>query len=150
MIGSAHFVPLRREQLTADVHPIYAVSMPFRCGKWLVVLTLVLATGTHWFFLQSIAWVGMTIKFSRTESLTGALIKTFDGQHPCNLCKAVSEGVKTEKAQKLQKLETKLDFFCSSKVSLLEVALPEALPTYTCAVPHGRLDAPPIPPPRFA
>ena len=116
----------------------------------MVVLALVLATGTHWFFLQSIAWVSMTVSFSRTETISGALAKTFDGQHPCKLCKAVSEGVKTERQEKFQKLENKLDFFCSSKVSLLDAPSPEALPTYRSAVRHARLGAPPVPPPRFA
>ena len=99
--------------------------------------------------LQSVAWFGMAIRFSQND-LTAAIGKTFDGQHPCKLCKAVSEGVKTEKQQKMQKLETKFDFFCSRAVALLDAPSPEALPTYSAAVPHGWLDSPPVPPPRSA
>src|SRR5688572_23137728 len=111
---------------------------------------LTLATGGHWAMLQSVAWFGMAIRFSQHEPLTAAIEKTFDGQHPCNLCKAVSEGVKTEKQRKTQKLETKFDFFCSRMITLLDTPSPEALPAYPAAVSHGRSDPPPVPPPRFA
>src|SRR4026209_2274759 len=83
-----------------------------RLAKWVVVLMLVLATGGHWAFLQSIAWVSMAVQFSQSDSLPTALLKTLDGQHPCKLCKVVNEGLKHEQEQKSQKLETKLDFFC--------------------------------------
>jgi hypothetical protein len=121
-----------------------------RCGKIAIVLMLILATGGHWAMLQSVAWFGMAIRFSQIHSLTTAIEKTFDGRHPCKLCKAVSEGVKTEKQQKIQKLETKFDFFCSRAMALLDAPSPEALPTYGAAVPHGWFDTPPVPPPRSA
>jgi hypothetical protein len=124
--------------------------MPFRLGKIAVVLMLVMATGGHWAMLQSVAWVGMAVRFSHDESLGVALEKTFSGKHPCKLCKAVSEGLKTEKAQKAQKLETKFDFFCSAPVAVLDAPSPEALPTYGAAIPHGWFDTPLVPPPRSA
>jgi len=51
-----------------------------------VVLLLFWATGGQWLVLQSIAWSGMIIDYSKTDHLCGAVSKTFDGDHPCRLC----------------------------------------------------------------
>ena len=53
----------------------------------LVVLTL----GLHWALLQSFAWAGMFARFLQTDSPAQALTKTFDGRHPCALCKLVRQ-----------------------------------------------------------
>ncbi len=84
--------------------------MLLRGGKWLTVCALVVLIGGHWFALQSAAWLGMAVNFSKTESVSVALQKTFDGQHPCKLCKIVKAGKAAEKKQDLQKLEVKTDF----------------------------------------
>jgi hypothetical protein len=81
-----------------------------RCGKWLTVCALVVLIGGHWFALQSAAWVSMAVNFSKTESVSVALQKTFDGKHLCKLCKIVKAGQASEKKQDLQKLEGKIDF----------------------------------------
>lgn len=36
-------------------------AMVRRCGTWLVVLALVVATGGHWAVLQLCAWTGMLV-----------------------------------------------------------------------------------------
>jgi hypothetical protein len=121
-----------------------------RLAKWVVVLMLVLATGGHWAFLQSVAWVSMAVQFSQSDSLPTALQKTLDGQHPCSLCKAIDEGLKDEKEQKMQKLETKLDFFCPGSQAFSLTQRVFELPFPASADPHSRADAPPVPPPRSA
>ena len=63
-----------------------------------VVFTLVLVIASHWFVWQSVAWVGMVIKYAQDSSLVTALEMTFDGQHPCQLCKFVTEGKKSSGA----------------------------------------------------
>ena len=83
--------------------------MLLRGGKWLTVCALVILIGGHWFALQSAAWLGMAVNFSKTESVSVALQKTFDGQHPCKLCKIVKAGKSAEKKRDLQKLEVKID-----------------------------------------
>jgi hypothetical protein len=60
------------------------------------LLAVLLASGGHWAVLQSIAWAGMLIDYSRTDSLAGAVSKTFDGKHPCPLCRKIQEGRKQE------------------------------------------------------
>jgi hypothetical protein len=41
----------------------------------------------QWSVVQIVGWVNMTITFSRSESFTTALSMTFDGEHPCALCR---------------------------------------------------------------
>jgi hypothetical protein len=124
--------------------------MLLRLRNWVVVVGLVLVTGGHWAVLQSVAWVGMTIQYSRSENLTAALQKTFDGQHPCKLCKAVKEGREAEQKQPLLKVEVKFDFFLSACRST--IAPPVVLNEYNgyFQKSDGRGDTPPTPPPRFA
>lgn len=85
-----------------------------RIKQWSVVLVLVFVIGAHWALLQSAAWVGMTVKFARTDSITVALQKTFDGEHPCAVCKMVKEGKASERKQELQKTEGKFEFFTAA------------------------------------
>jgi hypothetical protein len=58
-----------------------------RLPKLAVVAALACSMGLHWGFFQSVAWVGMVIHYSHDAPLTEALMKTFDGHHPCALCK---------------------------------------------------------------
>ena len=41
--------------------------------------------------LQTIAWTGMLISRAQTAPLSTAIATTFDGQHPCPLCKMIQE-----------------------------------------------------------
>lgn len=119
-----------------------------RLSKWIVVLALVLVTGGHWALLQSLAWARMTVNFSQSAPLSVALKKTFDGQHPCQLCHFVSQGKKSEQKQAMQKLEVKFDFF--NQPGTLALHPPtrfHLLPDATDSA-AARGDAPPRPPPR--
>ena len=79
----------------------------------LLVAALAISIGLHWAVLQSVAWVGMVVNYSQSAPLAVALARTFDGRHPCKLCKLVNEGKKSEKSQELQKPAAKIDFFLS-------------------------------------
>lgn len=85
-------------------------SVFMRCGKWLTVLALVLGIGGHWFLLQSAAWVGMAVTYSKSEPVSVALEKTFGGKFPCQLCKFVKEGKASEKKRDIPKFDPKLEF----------------------------------------
>ena len=63
---------------------------------------LVLTLGLHWAFLQTIAWTGMLVTYARQGSFQEAVSKTFDGKHPCALCKVIQQG-RTEEKQQEQK-----------------------------------------------
>ena len=65
--------------------------------------------GAHWALLQSVAWTTMLADNLRTYSLSQSVARTFNGKHPCPLCKAIAAGKKSEKknqfTMQLQKLE---------------------------------------------
>ena len=67
-----------------------------------MVLSLCAAVGLHWAALQSIAWAGMLLNYSRSGSVASAIVKTFDGRHPCPLCKAIGKGEQGAKKQDFQ------------------------------------------------
>jgi hypothetical protein len=68
-----------------------------RLGKIAVVAALACTLGLHWAFLQSLAWAGMVVSYSRAAPLSQALEKTFDGKHPCPLCQAIAKAKRAEK-----------------------------------------------------
>ena len=59
----------------------------------LIILSCALyLSGAHWVVLQGTAWTGMLISRSLTASVAEAVSSTFDGQHPCPMCSAITEG----------------------------------------------------------
>lgn len=74
--------------------------------KCSAVLVLVLSLGLHWALLQTVAWTGMLVSFSRDGSFVEAVNKTFDGNHPCSLCKAIAKGRAAEKQQEQKQIKT--------------------------------------------
>jgi len=120
-----------------------------KIAQLLIVFSLVCAIGGHWAVLQSVAWVGMVMNYAHDSTLSEALQKTFDGRHPCKLCKVVQDGKQSEGNDALLKVETKLDLLLPHAASWLNppprfVVLPgPAFP------PPSRAESPPTPPPRL-
>ena len=124
--------------------------MKAKLAQIVVALTLVCAIGGHWALLQSVAWMGMLVNYTHNSSFVEAVEKTFDGKHPCAICKAVKEGKKCEQSQTLVKLETKIDFWLAvgpGKIYLNATfaIIPSLLPSAPV-----RNESPPTPPPRLA
>lgn len=87
-----------------------ATLEPVRTATRLIAVTvLVLTLGLHWAFLQTVAWTGMLVRYSRDSSFTEAVSRTFDGKHPCRLCHLVREGKAEEQRQDAAPLTAKLD-----------------------------------------
>ncbi len=61
---------------------------PTRILTWLMLVMLV---GGHWGMLQVVAWTGMLIDYSQDATFAEAWDKTFDGEHPCAICKTVDQ-----------------------------------------------------------
>lgn len=120
--------------------------------KAITVLVLVLTLGLHWTLLQTMAWTGMIISYSRDASLTEAVSKTFDGQHPCCMCKAIKKARAEEKQQ--QKQEKNPD--SKIKLALPEIAFSLISPASALELPSvdqwatARSYEPPKPRPRAA
>lgn len=126
-------------------------SLLARLSKWLVVLILTFSLGAHWMFLQSVAWVGMVVNYSHDASLSEALSKTFDGKHPCCLCKFVQEGKAKEKKQEAQKPLKEIEK--SLPADTLLVVVPPPTPALFFNAPllaNSRVETPPTPPPEPA
>jgi len=119
-----------------------------RLPRILIVLALAGSIGLHWSFLQVVAWTGMLITYSHDRPVTEAVSDTFDGQHPCKLCKQIAKGKRTETRSTFQ--------FESSKVKFAHAAVTIVYSTPPLLWEMAALDeaaallthSPPIPPPR--
>ncbi|HEY3932856.1 MAG TPA: hypothetical protein VGM58_10875 [Verrucomicrobiae bacterium] len=81
-----------------------------RIGKFFFVLTLVATLGAHWALLQTVAWTTMLADNLCTHSVKEAVTETFDGNHPCPLCKAIAAGKQSEKKTDFSFQSQKLEF----------------------------------------
>jgi hypothetical protein len=123
-----------------------------RFGKILIIVALVAATGLHWAMLQSIAWTTMLADNLCTRSLSESVVRTFDGEHPCPLCKAIAAAQKSEKKSEFTPQTQKLEFpptkenlvlIAPSKFQLLPLAntFAESLPQPPLTPPPRNLSA---------
>ena len=62
--------------------------------------------------MQSIAWASMVINYSQHCSFVKAVQQTFDGAHPCDLCKRISNAKDAEKKPDTQRSTPKADLIC--------------------------------------
>jgi hypothetical protein len=85
--------------------------MRSRFGIFFGALALLQILGGHWALLQTSAWLGMIVQYSQRAGLKAGFAQTFDGEHPCSVCKAIQDGKKQEqkKAPVLQ-AELKKDY----------------------------------------
>ena len=115
-----------------------------------VVATLVFTIGAHWAILQTVAWAGMLLTYSQDASFESAVKNTFDGRHPCKLCKVVASGKASEKKQQTRKSISKIDVFLLPKSIesfpvLSFLMLPQSTPFW-----DQTAEPPLTPPPRCA
>lgn len=122
-------------------------SVLTRFGKRLIVVALAFSLGWQWAALQTVAWAGMLVQNLRCDSLAQAWSRTFDGNHPCCLCKAIAAGKKSEKksvAVPVPKFE-----FPPLAASFALIVPPVFRPLSTdIPFPAARTPEPPTPPPR--
>ena len=62
-----------------------------RISALLLVGVLAWNSGLPQGILQTIAWGKMISSYSEQSGLEEGLRKTFDGQHPCNLCERIAQ-----------------------------------------------------------
>lgn len=118
-----------------------------RIQKGFIVSLLVIVIGGHWAILQGAAWAGMLMAYSKDATLSQAWTKTFDGHHPCKLCKLIRAGKAAEKKQEMVKCELSFEFPLLSQTAWLFPPRPSLLHTPASLVPPQRVDAPLLPPP---
>lgn len=59
--------------------------------RLVLMLTAALSIGLHFAVIQMVGWVSMTVEYSQKAPLSEALRMTFDGKHPCEICKLVEK-----------------------------------------------------------
>ena len=120
-----------------------------RFGQVLMLLVLFAASGGHWMALQSLAWTRMLMSYSRGGHIVAAVAKTFDGRHPCALCKQVERAKSTEpQPVRAMELENQAAFVAPARMAMVRI---EGI-SWKLEIPewHGeiRAEQPTAPPPR--
>ena len=115
--------------------------------------------GGHWAILQSVAWAGMLAEYTQESgSVVTAIGQTFDGEHPCALCREIvvakghdrsrsessapADGQKF-KAGKADGILAESGFQPRLTVAPARWFVPAAITPLPCG------EAPPVPPPRL-
>lgn len=114
----------------------------------MLILALLGATGGHWAVLQTVAWADMLAANLQTSPVSEAISKTFDGAHPCKLCKQISTGKQAEKKSELPFQIKKLEFVSEQPSFVFSapqqfLLLPESFFPF-----DGLTHLPSVPPPR--
>ena len=126
-----------------------------KLGLVFAALALFSIAGGHWAVLQSVAWVEMLHDYTqRTGSVAVAVEQTFDGAHPCELCREIATAKVKEHKQSPAAPKAKDDAKVKALVPdspLRPLVLTAAAISFARAVSDcgpGRTEAPPTPPPR--
>ena len=114
----------------------------------LLIALLLAASGAHWGALQSVAWTRMLADNLRTVSFTEAVARTFDGQHPCSICKVIASAKKSEKKAEFSQPLTKLEFPLTAQSLPLVAPSRFQLVRMTNELVESLSQQPPTPPPR--
>jgi hypothetical protein len=72
---------------------------PVSILRKLLAIGLVLLMQGPAMMVQEVAWVKMLVSYTRESGLKQGVIATFDGKHPCSLCKQAAEFRKQEQPQ---------------------------------------------------
>ena len=118
--------------------------------RFATVLVLVLTLGLHWALLQTLAWTGMIIAYSQENPFRDAVRMTFDGEHPCAMCKTIKQGRSEERKQDQQKLapRLKLEFPLPTESVRLTTRDFTEIPPARDRFSPSFFSKPPTPPPR--
>ena len=114
--------------------------------------------GGHWAALQTAAWARMVVSYTRDSgSLRVGLTQTFDGAHPCKLCRQISVGIEKEQQDERQKPgqtaragKTNLIAVLPAVFSAPFIRRGEPVVRPADSLEGCMADAPPVPPPRTA
>jgi hypothetical protein len=122
-----------------------------RIHRILIVCLLSWSLGFQWFCLQSVAWASMLVQRTVQSDWHEAFRTTFDGQHPCQLCRVVQsvQSAEDDSAGPLHVPQLELMSVWETTPSV--ASRPQTVPVFgdPAEFPQ-RGTRPPIPPPRSA
>lgn len=103
-------------------------------GYPLIFLAMFSIAGGHWAVMQSVAWTGMILEFSKSSPLGTAISKALSGKAPCQMCRAIEEG-----RQKETRLPANIKTGKKAEGCPITQSLPQFLP------PSREFSYPPVP-----
>ena len=127
----------------------YPGTMWSALGRTTTILALCLAIGLHWAALQSVAWTAMLIEYSKHATLRQALTQTFDGDHPCAMCKGINAAQHSPKKQQTPPVVSKPDLICTTRTFELIQSFERFQSPRSSTVFSEDGESPPVPPPRL-
>jgi hypothetical protein len=90
----------------------------------------------------------MLVEYSQTQPLVKAVAETFDGDHPCALCKQASNLRHSEKKPDAPSVTLKPDLACVKRTVILFPSSTDfSFPAESIRLP-ATIFTPPVPPPR--
>lgn len=119
-----------------------------RFGHGLLIVALLCATGGHLAMLQSVAWATMLANSARTESLSDAITRTFDGRHPCPICRQIAQSRQSEKKSDVQPESKRLEYSLACAVFVISPPNHFFLTGERLSSTRLLTESPPTPPPR--
>ncbi len=70
-------------------------------GLSITCIAMFIVMGGHFAVVQGVAWTQMILDYSQsTGSIKQAVSDTFDGKHPCKMCKRIVDAGKEQGAKK--------------------------------------------------
>jgi hypothetical protein len=93
----------------------------------------------------------MLVTYSRDASIFDAVSKTFDGEHPCKLCKEIQKGRGEEKKQDNETVKPGYKLELGVLWNPLSIAFdhyPKQVTTFQIVV-ESKSEEPPTPPPKL-
>jgi hypothetical protein len=112
-------------------------------------LALLQIIGGHWAVLQTTAWVGMVIQYSQHDGIASGLAQTFDGAHPCSMCRAIKAASNQEqKKAPLLQAELKKDFLAEENRFQIHQTWNELNHSWFDERMQSVVFSPAVPPPR--
>lgn len=102
--------------------------------------------------LQAVAWTGMAFDYGARYGLAAGLERTFDGKHPCPLCKQIAKARQSDEENKAAITISPVKFFCVVAPETKKPFASQPLDEITYFVVPGlfvvRAEPPCLPPPR--
>jgi hypothetical protein len=109
---------------------------------------LVLWLSAPWVGLQIFAWTAMLGNNLENHSFAEAVTHTFDGQHPCCLCKMIAAGKKSEKDNTVLPQSQKLEYTAAAETIVLIPPPPSSALSLARTFAGSFFSKPLLPPPR--
>ena len=122
-----------------------------RLHRILIVCLLSWSLGLQWFSLQSVAWASMLVRRTVQTDWQEAFQSTFDGQHPCQLCRIVQAAQAEEDDASGPIRVPPLELISGGESTPLVEVHSQPVPVFAVLSGFPQRDTrPPVPPPRLA